>query len=52
MDKLEHFFDHIQSITVNLKINSTSSINDQQEVSSVICCSGVVITAKEVSDSS
>ena len=49
MEKLDQYFDHIQSINVNLQINSTASINDRQEVSAIISCSGGIIKAKEVS---
>ena len=46
MVKLEHFFDHIQKITVNLNVESSSAEEDRQVASAIINSSGAVITAK------
>ena len=51
MVKLEHFFDHIQKITVNLNVESSSAEEDRQVASAIINSSGAVITAKEASAS-
>ena len=49
IDKVEHFFDQIQHITINLNIEGTHSLNESQVASAIIKSSGAVITAKEKS---
>ena len=50
INKLEQFFGHIQQISVNLQINSSSASLDQQEASAMILCSGAVIKATQISE--
>jgi len=49
IDKVEHFFDQIQHVTINLNIEGTHSLNESQVASAIIKSSGAVITAKEKS---
>tara|TARA_Y200000002_G_scaffold240665_1_gene198883 strand:+ start:203 stop:814 length:612 start_codon:yes stop_codon:yes gene_type:complete len=51
MEKLEHFFQHIQKITINLNIESSSKEEDRQVASAIINSSGTIITGKESSQS-
>ena len=45
IDKVEHFFDQIQHITINLNIEGTHSLDESQVASAIIKSSGAVITA-------
>ena len=47
LSKLSHFFDHIQTIRVNLNIESASSEQDRQEASAVIDANATTIKASE-----
>tara|TARA_Y100001968_G_scaffold265678_1_gene254933 strand:- start:103 stop:624 length:522 start_codon:yes stop_codon:yes gene_type:complete len=49
IDKVEHFFDQIQHVTINLNIEGTHSLQESQVASAIIKSSGAVITAKEKS---
>tara|TARA_A100001015_G_C14846308_1_gene654605 strand:+ start:474 stop:998 length:525 start_codon:yes stop_codon:yes gene_type:complete len=49
MEKLEHFFQHIQKITINLNIESSSKEEDRQVASAIVNSSGTIITGKESS---
>lgn len=49
MGKLEHFFDHINSLTINLNIESSSAESDRQVASSIIQLNKSMISAKESS---
>jgi putative sigma-54 modulation protein len=51
MEKLEHFFQHIQKITINLNVESSSREEDRQVASAIINSSGTIITGKESSES-
>lgn len=51
MEKLEHFFQHIQKITINLNVESSSKEEDRQVASAIINSSGTIITGKESSQS-
>ncbi len=50
-DKLEHFFDHINSITLGLNVESVASEEERHIASAVIHLNGSIITAKETSGS-
>jgi len=49
IDKVNHFFDQIQHVTINLDIEGLHSNDQNQVASAVIKSSGAVITAKESS---
>ena len=49
MEKLDHFFDMIHQVTVNLHIEKSSAEADRQVSSAIISLKGTVITAKEAS---
>lgn len=51
MEKLENFFSHIQKITINLNVESSSREEDRQVASAIINSSGTIITGKESSQS-
>ena len=51
MEKLEIFFSHIQKITINLNVESSSKEEDRQVASAIINSSGTIITGKESSES-